>query len=408
MLIFINNVFVSNDNIEYIELVIHDEKTLTNSFKVCTYEDCKKFCIEKKAEGWAVYPLVGDSLELNNKICRVTKIDAKSNIVPSYTKEDSLLSIYSLYWDLAQNSGVYLDDEYKYEEGYIGYLSEFLNLSIHKDSMKITIPVLYKDKNVAVRELISQNVTPYHNSFKAAIPKENIDKFYMYGVKASGSITLNNKEFIIIEYNQNLSIYRSLADFKFSEPLAVYYGNMSRRYEILIELVKCSLNSLDVTIDETFDAFMSESFSSSSLFNNFPGVYINHTVSFPKKEEIKRAYELISVIYESYKEGKVDYVNTTEGIRSLVTHYGLSRLLEIPMTVLFNAYIKSNGSEVSLMDGLLSIYNNSRLKVLESDMYLYNLRTSCLINPSSLDYTEGQMMFYIKGPGEPMRMEVWD
>ena len=99
--------------------------------------------------------------------------------------------------------------------------------------MKVTIPVVYKDKVVSVRELISQKTNPYHNAFKAAIPKESMSKFYTYSLKELGSIILNNKEFVIVSYRQNLSIYRCLSDFKFSEPVAVYYGNMSRTYDII-------------------------------------------------------------------------------------------------------------------------------------------------------------------------------
>ena len=77
------------------------------------------------------------------------------------------------------------------------------------------------------------------------------------------------------------------------------------------------------------------------------------------------------------------------------------------MRVLLHAYLISNGNEVVLIDNLMSLFKDSKLKVLESDMYLYNLRTSCFVTPSSISYKKGQMMFYIYGPGEPMRMEVW-
>lgn len=406
MLIFINNVFISEENIEYIELVIHDEKRLSNSYKVCTYEECVKYCTEKKSLGWNVFPLHSDTFKIS-KDSRITRIRDAREVNPSFFKEDSILSIYALYWDLASNNAILLDNEYKYENGYVGYLSEFLNMRIHNDSMKVTIPVIYNDKIVANRELISQKTNPYHNAFIAAIPKESISKFYIYGLKEVGNIVLNNKEFIVVSYRQNLSIYRCLSDFKFSEPVAVYYGNMSRKYEILTKLSKNALDNLGVNFSNVDLESPKDNLLASSLFNDSSGVYINHTKELPSDSLLLKVNEIINSVYLELQTNKPN-VDTSKGIRNLIMHYDLPRELEYPMKILLHGYLSSRGNELSLIDNLISIYKDSRLKVLESDMYLYNLRTSCFVTPSALDYKKGQMMFQIYGPGEPMRMEVWE
>lgn len=407
MRVFVNNVFISEENIEYIELVLHDEKTLSNSFMLSSYEACEKFCREKRDEGWIIYPLKNDSLELNPRFHRITRIPKDSKIMPYLKQEDSLLSIYSLYWDLAYYNAVFLDEEYNYPNNYIGYLSEFSNINIHKDSMCISMPVIMNDSVVCSRDLVSQDPNPKHYSFMVAVPKEHVSKFYKYKLIEGDELVLNNKTFIVMKYEQNLSLYRCLSDFKFSEAVTVYYGSMCRKYELLLELSKYALSTLSAPVDGVVDSFEREGLSSSSLFNSSSGVFINHVDLFPDKESIIKAYSLINTTYKAFVDNKVKNINSKEGIKNLVSHYGLHKDFILSMTIMLNAMLKSGSNEVGLIDSLTNLYRDSKLKILECEMYLYNIRTSCIVNPSSLDYQNGKMMFYIKGPGNTMRMEVW-
>lgn len=410
MEIFVNNAYYSTNSLEWIELVLHDENTLKNKYVTLTFDECVQFCEECKSRGFFTEPLLTGQFSLHEGV-RKSFIRDKNSISKSHIEEKSIDCVYSLYWDLAEYKAIYLTSEDTYEDGYVGYVTTFSKLRVSSSTMAILVS--YYDNNEqrwSSRYLIKENGERIEQQeFYCAIPKEHCSHFYKYGLSKIKTITINNKEFIIFKYVRNLSIYRIDNNQQFPESLIVHYVLKSVKYKAIMDVLRYAINDIrtELNIAKPELPVSNEPFRRSNLFNNKVGVFFKSTFQKTNSSTVATLYNLAYTLYTKLQSSGQEYNNSIQSCRMLLSKYNIPAYNDFALFYLLEAFRGSNGKSLELIDVLQDTLDNASLLHLEVCMYLYSIRLNTYLNPSVLDYRDGESLFYISSPEGAVNVEVW-
>lgn len=410
MEVFVNNAYYSSTSLEWLELVLHDENTLKNKYLTLTFDECVKFCEECKARGFFTEPLLTGQFSLHEGV-RKSFIRDKNSISKSCIEEKSIECVYSLYWDLAKYKSIYLASEDTYEDGYVGYVTTFSKIRVSSSTMSILVSYYdNKEERWSSKYLIKENGERIEQQeFYCAIPKENCAQFYKYGLTKIKGITINNKEFIIFKYARNLSIYRIDNSQQFPESLIVHYMLKSVKYKAIIDLLKYAItdiqNELNIVKPELPKS--SDSFRRSNLFNNKVGVFFKSTFEKTTGATVASLYNLAYSLYSKLEASGQPYSNSLQSCRMILSKSKIPSYNDFALFYLLETFKESKGKSLETIDILQDTLDNASLLYLEVCMYLYSIRLNTYLNPSVLDYRDGESLFHISSIEGAVNVEVW-
>lgn len=401
MLVYINKVYLKESLISYLQIIIHDEINLKNIYYTDTYEAVVNKCRDLKNKGYNVYPLKTDRFEIDINVDKI-RIDDNSVVEVGTREERFIDTVYSLYSMLAKQGAVLFSEEFPYEDGYVGLLSEFTNLTISNKNMEVSLPVVYGDKCVYELKLISQegNVI-YNNKFKVAIPKKNVHNFYRYNLVEIGEITLNNNQFIIMEYLKELTIFRLIDFIDVPEPIIVRYVSAHDFYSDASSLISSLLEVLNIS---QIYRSVNTKLSFSDLFNNYSGVFLrsSHRLNQSDLDELVKI--ILSVGPSLIGKRNTDPIRINSAILEILNSKGLPlRYSKIIMLVL--SIYKFSSNNLDVVNSLMSNFNSIKLILLDIDLYLYNMRLNIFINSKELYPNSSQVK--LSSYNNSVKMEIW-
>lgn len=401
MIVYINKVYLREDLISYLQVIMHDEVNLKNIYYTEDYDKVVAHCRDLKNKGHKVLPLLSERFEIDPSVEKI-KIDNNFNIEVGFKEESFIDTVYSLYSSLSRYGAVLISDDYVYEDGYIGLLSEFSNLDISNKNMEVTLPIIYNNKIVDSFKLITQKEDViYNNKFKAAVPKKNIDKFCKYGLKEIGEISLNNTEFVVVEYLKNLTIFRVIDFIEVPEPIIVRYVSQHDFYTNASVVLKNVLSQLNVGF---FKMQNSHKLTFSDLFNNYSGVFLRSPNQLPKGHLEKLVSIVLEVGPTILGDRNIDNNKLVGAINKILAQYSLPKSYGRILFLILNIY-RLNDDNINVANSLMMNYHYIKLILLDIDLYLYNLRLNIFNNCKEL--YPGKSQVVLKSYGVPVKMEIW-
>lgn len=401
MLVYVNKVYLKEDLISYIQIIMHDEVNLKNVYYTESYDKVVSYCRDLKNRGHKVLPLLSERFIIDPSV-ETIKISSNSNVEVGFREENFIETVYGLYSTLSKYGAVLISDKYPYENGYVGLLSEFSNLDISNKNMEVTLPIIKDNKIVDRFKLISQkDDVIYNNKFTVAIPKKNLEKFSKYSLEEKGSIILNNVEFVIMEYLKDLTIFRVIDFIDVPEPIIVRYVNQQDFYSNASVVLKNVLRELNVG---SFKVESSNRLTFSDLFNNFSGVFLRSSNQLPKADLDK----LISIVLEvgpSILGNKsIDSNRLMEAINKTLADNSLPNKYARILLLILNIY-RLNEDSLSVANSLMMNYHYIKLILVDIDLYLYNLRLNIFNNCK--DLYPGKSQVTLNSYGTSVKMEIW-
>lgn len=410
MLVFVNNVFITSDNIEAVEFVLHDEVSLINTYVTLKYKEAMVFCSSCVNKGYKVVDWVDGKLKFNKNM-RVTQLPDGMSATIGTSKEESIKSVYNLYWDLAKVNAIYIPDLEMYETNFIGLCTGFDSLRVSRSTMNVLISFYNVKEDVwvthklidAEKDKISQK------EFYCAIPNDKKDMFLKYGLKEIKQITLNNKEFTIFQYGKNLAIYRNVYMFTFPEPVIVKYVLDSLKHRTTLTALKVALKTTksDLGLQEDFLPKGKKEIRKSSLFNSSFGVFFTDTFQKVPKTEYDRLYVNVLSLYESLKNKGAKQPPSLESVRAILPKLNFPVYFDKATHTLLAILMASGGVNINFISFLSECLQNTKMLLLYSDLYLYSIRLSVYQNPSVVDCKFGSSVSYIRSTEGSVRVEVW-
>lgn len=402
MLVYVNKVYLKSDLISYVQIVMHDKVNLKNIYYTNEYNKVVEYCKKLKLEGHEVFPLKTDNFIIDRSVRKV-KIEENTLVNIGFEEEDTASSaVYGLYSLLAKNGAVLLSDEYKYEDGYVGLVSEFVNMEISNSNMEIKIPVMFGKEKVSEFKVVKQNGESILNdSFSVAVPSHCAKNLSKTCLIKRGKLTLNNVEFTVFDYAKGASIFRNIDVFEVPEPIIVMYVNQRQFYSTVSSVIE------RLMIKHNVGSFLGEDknkLTFSDLFNNYSGVFLRPSKS-PNSSDIDVLVDLVLEIGPSIlNKPELDSKSLSRAISKTLVDKGLDLSYTKPLLVVMNIY-KLSGNELELLNSLM--LNFSRLKVilLDIDLYLYSLRIG-IYDVSKTLYPEENYVV-LRSYSSEVRMEVW-
>lgn len=410
MKIFVNNVYYTERCIEWVELVVHDENALKNKYVTMSMDECIDYCEECKEKGFFVEPLLTGTFSFPKRV-RTTYIKEKHDVSPGVVEEQSIPSVYSLYWDLAKCNAVYVDSEDCYEDGFKGYVSSFTGLRVSSSTMSILLSYYdHSNQSWKSKNLIRDNKEKIEQyEFYCAIPKEYCSQFYKYGLNKIKDIVLNNKEFILFKYVKNLSIYRVVQSQQFTESLIVHYALLETKYKALTQITSYGIKDVQehLKLETPAIPVSSSNLRSTNIFNDKVGVFFKG--NFPKTSQsvVVNLYNLAFKLYEVLESSNQEYTNNLQTCKGILAQQSLPYYNDFALMFLMETFKEGNGKTLSTLDVLQDTYYKSKLLYLEVSMYLYSLRLNTYANPSVLDYRDRESLFNITSFEGSVEVEVW-
>lgn len=401
MLVYVNKVYLREDLISYLQIIIHDEVNLKNVYYTETYDKVVDYCRDLKNKGHTVYPLPAERFEIDPSVEKI-RIDNSLNIEVGFKEESFIDTVYSLYSSLSKYGAVLLSDKYCYEDGYIGLLSEFSNLDISNKNMEVTLPIIHGNKVVDNFNLITQEGDViYNNKFKVAIPKKNIDKFCKYSLQEIGEIKLNNTEFIVAEYLKDLTIFRVIDFIEVPEPIIVRYVSQHDFYSNASVVLKSVLRKLNVG---SFKVEGSNRLTFSDLFSNYSGVFLRSHNRIPKDHLDKLVSIILQVGPSIMGDRTIDKNKLLGAINKTLAQYSLPSKYGRILSLILNIY-RLNDDQLTVANSLMMNYHSIKLILLDIDLYLYNMRLNVFNNCKEL--YPGKSQVTLQTYGTSVKMEIW-
>lgn len=401
LLVYVNKVYITEDCISKLEIIIHDEINLKNIYYVDEYNEVVEHCRKLKSEGAMVYPLTGDRFIIDSSVEKV-KISPNTNIECGFKEESFIDTVYGLYSTLARNGSVLLSDDYPYENGYKGLLSKFNNIKISSKNMEVSIPLFHGYKEVGEFTLISQKgEVVLNNRFKVAVPEEKVKNVYKYNLSELGEITLNNKKFIVLEYLKDLTIFRDLELPNVSAPIIIRYLKQQRHLNQLSSLMRNLMLQLNVGV---FNEPNSSKISFSDIFNSYSGVFFRFDNSIPKNDFDKLMGMITTIGPTLMCKPDLDSKLLMRAIKTTLDDNGLSKEYFSAVLVIFNIY-RFSSSNIELLNSLMLNYNLLKVNLIDVDLYLYAIRLDIYNNCKVL--YPGKSFIELESYGTKVGMEVW-
>lgn len=401
MLVYVNKVYLTEDVISKVEIIIHDEINLKNVFYVNDYFEVVEYCKKLKSEGHLVYPLKGEHFIIDPSVTKV-KLEMNSVIEHGFREESFVDTVYGLYSTLARSGAILISDSNPYPDGYVGLVSEFSSLTISTKNMEVTIPIMFGSGKVGEFTLISQKgEIVSNNKFKVAVPKDKVSAIYKYNLAEIGDIKINNKEFIIFEYLKDLTIFRDLNAPSISAPIVVRYITQQSFYSEISSLIKNVLMKMNVG---SFKDFGDSKIKFSDIFNNYSGVFFRYNDSMSKSDLDKLTDIVLNIGPSIMGKPELDNVNLRKAIKVTLQESGLSENYVKVVLVLFNIY-KLSKNKIDLVNSLMLNYSSLKIIRLDIDLYLYTIRLDIYNNCKTL--YPGQSLIQLESYGVKVGMEVW-
>lgn len=400
MLVYVNKVYIEEDIISYMQIILHDEVKLKNIYYTDEYNKVVKYCRDLKSQGHFVQPLKGDSFRLYEGVRKI-KIDRMTKVKVGFSEEDFINTVYGLYSTLARCGAVLMSDEYPYEDGYVGLVSEFSNINISNKNMEVTLPIIYDDNKVGSYKLISQDGDIiYNNKFNVAVPATSVERVYKYGLMEVGKIKLNNLDFIVLSYLKDLTIFRVLDFVEVPEPIIVKYVNNHELYHNIILIIKNILMKHDLSVIK----FEESKLTFSDLFNSYSGVFFRGGFSMSAKDLEKVTNLVMEIGPTVMGKSEVKDSALAKGTVKILNDMGLDVNYSQFMLIILKIY-KISSDELELVNSLMVNYSTLKILLLETDLYLYNLRLN-IYNNSKVLYPDTSVVNLLSD-NNSVRMEVW-
>lgn len=392
MFVYINTLFKEKDEVVAVELALlkenHDisfEIVYKNNF----YQIASKYANDSK--DFTVNDLA--QIEVQHMVKSIV-VPNKSFLPMEGLKDSStVISLYDLLEDLAEESCLYSKTVDNLENNYVGYLPSFRKIRVSTSTMSINISIHDDDKNTWRSERIisvSENRILEQHAFYCMIPKGITRKFIKYNLEYVKSIVLNNTDYDIYKYDCSLPICNSTDSFTFSDPIVVHYCTLGLRYRNLVFVLQKYINRLTVsTKEDTSVARKSSSFSERS------GVFFSSTEDQLTKVE---ADDIITFAMQVVKQSKSYNIELTlDVMKTLFSKSGL-RMDGFPAFVSLCEIIKA-GEKVPLdsLDCANKEYSEHSFEYLKIQLFLYNVRVSCIYNLRVLGGRERFSKFLLYG-----------
>lgn len=401
LLVYVNKVYITEDCISKLEVIVHDEVNLKNIYYIDEYNEVVDYCKKLKSQGAMVYPLVGERFVIDTSVEKI-KVDNNTYVECGFKEESFIDTVYGLYSTLARNGSVLLSDEHPYEDGYKGLLSKFNNLKISSKNMEVSVPIFHGYEEVGEFTLISQKgEVVLNNRFKVAVPKEKVKNVYSYNLSELGEIVLNNKKFVVLEYLKDLTIFRDLDLPNVSSPIIIRYLKQQRHLNQLSSLMKKLMLQLNVGV---FNEPNETKISFSDIFNSYSGVFFRFDSSIPKNDYDKLVSMITTIGPTLMSKSDLDSKLLMKAIRTTLDNNGLSKEYFNALLVIFNIY-RFSSNDVELLNSLMLNYNLLKVNLIDVNLYLYAIRLDIYNNCKVL--YPGKSFVELESYGTKVGMEVW-
>lgn len=410
MNIYLDKIIISSDDIESVQLIVHNNLTLLNTYLDVSYETACKFCLNLKDK--AIFHGItfnGNDVEFSKGV-EVVQVAHGSYVRKGVIQEKSIKSVYGLLWNLAIESALFIPSEDYYENGYKGVISSFSDLRVSESTMSILMSYYdYKElhwKSVKLIAADEDGILKQH-SFMCAVEKSNTQKYLQMGLQmVCDSVDLNNKEYVILKYERNLSIYRRDVAL-FPKSVVIDYQNQIERFQFTTKLLDYSFKRLRDELNVHSEELPVINKSSNTLFNNTMGVFIKSTRKKLKQADFVNVYNSCLALRKMFMEKGIAPNLTKDSVRQFCLKMGLDNVCFNGVEILLDI-IMGKELDIELLDCIGNNLMNARLIKLSLCLYMYSLRVQIYQDPSVLGNAieEGNIMYFDSYEGA-IRMEVW-
>lgn len=410
MQVFINNAFISSSSIESVELILHNDVSLLNTYVTLPYDEAVEFCRSYNDKGRTVHAFKDGDFLIGEDV-RVTHLSGHVNVPKSIIQEKAIKSVYRLYWDLAEVKALFLASPDVYDNGYVGYCSSFDRMRVSNSTMSLLISYFDpSEKNWKSKKLIEQvDGSIEQKEFFCAVRKNDVDEFLEYGLQKVKEVVINNEEFVVLHYGRNLSIYRNDCNSRFPEPVIINYFMKSLRYDCTVKLLEYALKEMRESLGFESEQIpkSKDQVKHSSVFNNNAGVFFKSTFKSVSKRDYQTIYNSLLSATKMFAEKGMVMNFDLSSIKKFLVKLGVPSICDSAAFYLLQTLIQCEGVNSKAVDTLEFILEKARLCRLSCNMYLYSIRLQTFLNPNVLDYKFGKNSFYISSDEGVVKVEVW-
>ncbi|VYU49412.1 hypothetical protein [Clostridium paraputrificum] len=392
MFVYVNTLFKEKDEVVAAELALlkenHDisfEVVYKNNF----YQLATKYANDEK--DFTINDLA--QIEVQHVVKSII-VPNKSFLPKEGIKDNStVISLYDLLEDLAEEFCLYSKTIDELENNYVGYLPSFRKIRVSNSTMSVGISIHDDDKNTWRTERIisvSENRILEQHEFYCMIPRGKTNIFAKYNLEHVKSIVLNNTDYEVYKYDCSLPICNSTESFTFSDPIVVHYCTLGLRYRNLIFVLQKYVNRLTVSLKD--DKAVPKK---SSSFSERSGVFFTSTDTQLTGVE---ADDIINFALQIVKQTKEHNIELTMDImKQLFLKSGL-RVDGYSAFVCLCEIIKA-GDKVPLdsLDCANRELAEHSFEYLKIQLFLYNVRVSCIYNLRVLGGRERYPRFLLYG-----------
>lgn len=293
-----------------------------------------------------------------------------------------ILSLYDLLRTLASLDCLYLGVPESLDSFEGKTIPSFRRLRVSSSTMNILISVYDKDLGWKSKNLVSvnDNGTLRQEEFYCAVPinlEKDISRFNLQRIK---DVCIEGKDYCIVRYTKNLPISNSVADdYVFCEPLVCHLVARSRLYKGII----LGLNYLE----KQFNSYTDSSVKPATTFNrevNRSGVFLKSKSKNVRADEVaNHISNLIKLLKSSRTAGlSIDRSN----IKMYVDHFKLDQIWFPILEVILGCIDLDDNLDLATitLENTVLAQSEYNLLLLNIDLFLYNERVNCIINPKSL------------------------
>lgn len=381
-MLFLGKAYYVSNVQEAVRIVTFDEQSMDiKNIKIIRKKDFKEYynsvlSIKKDFN----YNENSNEFTSNNMNACREDISTIYGVPASYDKDyvNEIMSLYGLLKTLADINALY------YEEvlGSITYNS-FRGLKVSNSTMILGISLMVDNIWVSRKllEYSNNGITQY--PFKVAVPKNKITYVEGFDLETIGSLTLNNVEYVLMEYTCNLPVCNTMAGYMLDTPILCYVSYLSYLYFNCIKVLKVFNNKFLNNQSKLMKDPDSLRLKSKDILCA-DGVTIYCTC---KNLSDDRANELIDIIKDEFRQYSEISTKHIEMILKAKMGPDIEECA-IPIGNLIYkclTYGKKYGM-VELISFLSKSISEYYYKYLKMNLYLYNVRVTCIFDTDLIDF----------------------
>ena len=389
-MLFVTKIYYINDKQKSVRIIDFDEtKFKINSMKIIRDDKFLDFNESNKLEKKNyVYNESKNEFFCKDESVIRENCDSVHNLPEEMEKvySDAIISLYDLLFKLADLDALYIE---KCNDYYI--YNSFRFTKVSKSSMIVGIN-LNDHGNWKSRKIVDvRDGKLVQHSFMLALPKEDVGEFKYISLEKVSDTVIDNVEYVLYKYNGTLPICNSPSYFTFERPLVHHLTYLEYIYSNVLKTLKKFNNKFLMGQSSILKEPNNLIVEKENLDFTGVSIYCNS-----KNLSDSRCEEVICMVTNIFRDNKeLNDVQLTNTLKIRLT--GMLEDCTLPIArllykTLLHGFDTSMPNMITFITNSICDYSHIYLRI---SLFLYNIRVSCIFNPSLLYFTEGKNKYLI-------------